>query len=169
MEQSKQSRLAALTAQADDATHFARASIFTALVWLAIIIAALSVPQRASAQDMSLADQNAIQSMIQDQVSAFRSNEAARAFSHAAPSIKQMFGNEGRFMTMVERQYLPVFRPQSFVFGHLQGGANQALQEAYVTGPAGKNWVAVYTLERQADGGWKISGCYLKPVAGAEV
>lgn len=153
----------------DDTAHIVKAALLTGLVWVTIIIAALSLPKTADAQEMAATDQSAIQDMIQDQVSAFQANEASRAFSHAAPSIKQMFGNEDRFITMVERQYQPVFRPQSFVFGRLQGGLDRAVQEVFVTGPAGKDWVAVYTLERQEDGNWKISGCYLRPLAGAEV
>ena len=32
---------------------------------------------------------------------------------------------------------------------------------AFVIGPDGLAYLAYYTMERQADGTWRISGCYL--------
>ena len=33
----------------------------------------------------------------------------------------------------------------------------------FLVGPDGKSWVALYTLQRQPDGTWKIDGCVLLP------
>ncbi|WP_244287861.1 DUF4864 domain-containing protein [Labrenzia sp. 011] len=30
-----------------------------------------------------------------------------------------------------------------------------------MTGPQGRNWLALYSFEKQEDGSWRISGCYL--------
>lgn len=121
------------------------------------------------AESIAPADENAIQSIIQNQVDAFLSNNSAAAYSYAAPSIQRMFQNDEQFMGMVSQQYKPVFRPQSFTFGRIADKGNGPVQEVYITGPAGKDWVAVYTLEKQQDGSWKINGCYLQPDTGAKV
>jgi hypothetical protein len=31
----------------------------------------------------------------------------------------------------------------------------------FVVGPDGLSYLAYYTMERQADGSWRINGCYL--------
>lgn len=122
-----------------------------------------------SAQSVAPADQSEIQSIIRMQVDAFLADNSSTAFSFAAPSIKNMFGSDERFMSMVRQQYPQVFRPQSFEFGRLKSSPTGPVQEAYITGPAGKDWLAVYTLEQQADGSWKINGCYIVPDNGAKV
>lgn len=121
------------------------------------------------AQSVTAVDQSEIQSIIRMQVDAFLANNSSSAFSFAAPSIKNMFGTDERFMSMVRQQYPQVFRPQSFEFGRIENSPTGPIQEAYITGPAGKDWLAVYTLEQQADGSWKISGCYIVPDNGAKV
>lgn len=122
-----------------------------------------------SAETLAPADQSAIQTIIKDQVAAFQTNNSAKAYSYAAPSIKRMFQNHQQFMSMVSQQYQPVFRPQSFTFGRIADKGNGPVQEAYITGPAGKDWVAIYTLEKQPDGSWKINGCFLQPDTGAKI
>ena len=123
----------------------------------------------AAAQSVAAANQTEIQSIIRSQVDAFVADNSSTAFSFAAPSIKNMFQTEQNFMSMVRQQYPQVFRPRSFEFGRLVDGPAGPVQEVYITGPAGKDWLAVYTLEQQADGSWKISGCYLVPDKGAKV
>jgi hypothetical protein len=39
----------------------------------------------------------------------------------------------------------------------------------FLVGPDGKSYVAVYTFQRQPDGSWRISGCYLVPDEGASI
>ena len=41
----------------------------------------------AAAEDVAIADQEATQSVIQDQISAFQQSDFDRAFSHAAPAL----------------------------------------------------------------------------------
>ncbi|MEP0520808.1 MAG: DUF4864 domain-containing protein [Hyphomicrobiales bacterium] len=136
------------------------------LLAAALILGSIS---GAYAEGVTPADQTAIQTIIQNQVDAFLANNSATAYSYAAPSIKRMFQNDKHFMSMVEQQYQPVFRPQSFAFGRIADKGNGPVQEVYITGPAGKDWVAVYTLEKQSDGSWKINGCFLQPDTGAKV
>lgn len=40
-------------------------------------------------------------------------------------------------------------------------------QEVLVTDQSGKQWQAVYTLQKQTDGTWKITGVKMEPTQGA--
>ncbi len=109
-------------------------------------------------------DIKAAQGAIASQIEAFKAGENDKAFSYAAPSIAMMFPTVDAFMTMVEGGYKPVQKPQQFSFGRARElGSQQIMQEVLVTGPDGKDYMAVYQLLRQRDGSWKISGVSLAP------
>lgn len=112
-------------------------------------------------------DAGNVQQVIADQIAAFADGDSTRAFSHAAPSIQMRFRTPAIFMRMVEQGYEPVFRPRSFAFTEFRAEGGSAVQMLEVVGPDGAPWVAVYTLEKQPDGAWRISGCYLRPGTGA--
>ena len=120
-------------------------------------------------QDGGGSAQSEIRAIIEDQLEAFRLDDAPRAFSHAAPGIQQAFPTPEAFMDMVRRGYLPVYRPKDVAFGPAEEIDGTAVQQVFVTGPDGKDWVALYTLERQPDGAWKISGCLLRRAPGSAI
>jgi hypothetical protein len=57
------------------------------------------------------------QGVIRAQEQAFGRDDAAAAYSYAAPAIKQIFPSESIFMSMVQNGYAPVYRHRSFEFG----------------------------------------------------
>jgi uncharacterized membrane protein YedE/YeeE len=121
----------------------------------------------ASAQDaVSPADTQATRSVIDDQINAFKAGDGARAYSHAGPGIKQTFTTVERFITMVQTGYMPLYAPQSYQFGRNALISGLVFQELLVTDADGKVWQAVYTLQRQPDGTWKITGVKLDPYNG---
>lgn len=146
--------------------HASRNAIAIAIAALALtFLVAFSV--RALAQEaVPQADALATQQVINDQISAFKSGDNARAYSHAAPSIKQVFTTVDRFMAMVQTGYMPLYNPESVIFGRNALISGQVHQEVIVTDPQGKQWQAVYTLVRQPDGSWKINGVKLNPYQG---
>ncbi len=107
------------------------------------------------------ADQAAIRSLIQSQIDAFRHDDDAAAYGYASPTIQQIFPSVGAFMDMVRGQYQPVYRPQSVTYGALSDSPAGPEQRVYLVGPDGNHYVALYTLQRQPDGTWKINGCEL--------
>ncbi len=111
-------------------------------------------------------DEVAIQSVIRDQLSAFQAQDYERAFSHAAPTIKQIFKNTDNFIGMVKNGYAPLYSPDSFSFSRSLKQGETMYQEVLVTDQAGKQWQAVYTL-KQVDGVWKITGVKMEPYQGA--
>ena len=120
----------------------------------------------AQAQAQS-ADDAAIQSVIEDQINAFQSKDYDRAFSHAAPTIKQIFKTTDRFVGMVKNGYEPLYNPDSYAFSRSIEQGGSVYQEVIVTDQAGKQWQAVYTLKQQDDGSWKITGVKMEPTQGA--
>ncbi|NBN62194.1 DUF4864 domain-containing protein [Microvirga tunisiensis] len=100
--------------------------------------------------------------MIQGQMEAFRRNDAAGAFAFATTGLQKQFQSPDIFIAMVKQGYLPVFRPREVSFGRLKETPQGPVQEVFVTGPDGDNWVALYSFARQEDGSWGISGCVLR-------
>jgi hypothetical protein len=54
-----------------------------------------------------------------------------------------------------------VYRQRSRAFGAAEGDARGPTQAVRFVDREGAAWLAVYSLERQADGTWRISGCSL--------
>ena len=109
------------------------------------------------------AEVKAAQTVIQNQFEAFLADDAARAYSFAAPNIKRFFPTQQSFMAMVESGYMPVRRPQSYAFGKSQEmSATSIVQQVLLVGPDGKTYEAVYRLEMQPDGSWLITGVSMR-------
>lgn len=107
------------------------------------------------------ADRAAIQQVIKGQLDAFRRDDDSAAFGMAAPSIRTMFGNPENFMTMVKNGFQPLYRLKEFSFDALLEEDGRTLQRMRVVGADGVAHMALYTMERQADGRWLIAGCVL--------
>lgn len=97
-------------------------------------------------------------SVIESQINAFLNDDMATAYSYAAPAIKRIYPDESRFFDMVRRGYQPVYRPGNFAFGRSKVNGSGIVQEVIIQGPDGQDWTALYSLERQPDGSFKING-----------
>ncbi|MCB1422162.1 MAG: DUF4864 domain-containing protein [Nitratireductor sp.] len=141
------------------------------LLALAVFLLAGLISMKAFAQDVPVpsTDQNATQAVIGDQLNAFRARDHARAYSHAAPNIRGYFDTVEKFTDMVSRAYGAIYSPGSFVFGRNTIINSEIYQEVIITGEDGRQWQAVYTLKRQEDGSWKITGVKMNPYKGAAV
>ena len=103
----------------------------------------------------------AVREVIEAQLDAFRRDDAQRAFSFAAPGIRQMFGTAENFMQMVRTSYPVVYRPQSVRFEKFEVVDDEVFQPVRMTDAQGRSWIALYAMERQPDGTWRINGCQL--------
>ena len=126
-----------------------------ALVLLAALVLGLAAPARA-ADDVATA-----QGIIRSQVEAFSRDDAATAYSYAAPAIQNMFPQADIFLGMVQHSYAPVYRHKSFEFGEAHAVDGRIAQAVHIVDADGVPWEALYTLEQQPDGSVKISGCVL--------
>ena len=122
-----------------------------------LLAAVLSYTSAAFGAD----DIAAAQGVIRAQEQAFGRDDAAAAYSYAAPAVRQIFPSEGIFMSMVQNGYAPVYRHRSFEFGEAREQGDWIAQRVHIVDENGTAWEALYTLERQADGSFKITGCTL--------
>jgi hypothetical protein len=125
-----------------------------------VLAAALLLPTMAFAGDAEI---KAAQGAIEAQLKAFQVGDGELAYSYAAPSIKRIFPSVEIFMGMVESAYQLVRNPRNFSFGKVQEmGATSIVQQVLLTGPDGKEYEAIYTLELQPDGAYRVTGVSLK-------
>lgn len=109
------------------------------------------------------ADETAARNIISNQLESFLSGDFAQAYSYASDDIKQIFPTLDRFMSMVKSGYLPVLRPGNYGFGRVeQLSDGRLVQEVLIRAPDGSDWTAVYFMELQDDGSWKVDGVNLK-------
>lgn len=121
-----------------------------------LLAALLSFVLPAHATDVS-----AVQNVIRAQERAFARNDAAAAYSYAAPAIQEIFPNAEIFMQMVQQGYAPVYRHRSFEFGEAKVSGGHVAQRVDIVDEKGEAWEALYTLDQQPDGSLKITGCSL--------
>lgn len=134
-----------------------------------LVTVGLAIALSVQAAGVSKADTQKIRSVIQAQLAAFAADDAKRAFSYAAPGIRQMFGTPERFLAMVREGYPVVYRPASVGFLTPAANAGAVIQAVEMADSAGALWVAVYQMQRQRDGRWRIAGCELQRSEGRVV
>jgi len=127
------------------------------------IVFLIALPLSAQQRDLTDADRAAIRTVIERQLEALRQDDAVGAFALASPEIQAKFETPERFMTMVQTWYQPVYRPRQVVFRDLNPLAGQPTQAVLLVGPDGVPVMALYPMQQQPDGVWKIAGCYLVP------
>jgi uncharacterized protein DUF4864 len=126
-----------------------------AFVLLTALLIGFAQPARAGD------DVAAAQNVIRSQEQALAHDDAATAYSYAAPEIHGLFPQADIFMSMVQRGYAPVYRHKSFVFGESRIEGGKIAQGVHIIDANGEPWEALYTLEQQPDGSLKITGCQL--------
>lgn len=131
-----------------------------------LLFSGVLASETAWSSEVSKQNTTATQQVISDQLEAFKQADHARAYSHAASTIKGIFRSTNSFVEMVKRGYPAIYNSQDYFFGRNRIEGDSIFQEVLITGPKGKQWQAVYTLRMQ-DGIWKITGVQINPDAGA--
>jgi hypothetical protein len=139
-------------------THLVRHAFLAALLMAFLVLQAL-VPAQAEA--LSPKDEKAVQTVVQSQLAAFAKDDADKAFSFAAPELRKTFGTSSAFMAMVKNSYPVVYRPASVAFLKPESSVDDVIQRVQMLDASGASWLAVYSLQRQKDKTWRISGCVL--------
>lgn len=62
---------------------------------------------------------------------------------------------------MVRKSYQSAYRPRSFEFRAIQRIDGKIVQPLAVVGPSGVAETALYIMEPQSDGSWKIGACIM--------
>ena len=139
------------------------------LAKLLLALNLFALPTIAHSDTTSAQDRQAVQTIIEKQISAFQAEDSNGAFQFAAPNIKQVFQNADIFMEMVKRGYQPVYNPKQYRFGKTHHDNVRIAQSVFIEDSNGVAYEAVYELRKQEDGQWLISGVYLQklPQTGA--
>ena len=103
------------------------------------------------------ADETAIQSVIQSQITAFKQDDFVTSFTYASPTIRQLFGTPEQFGMMVRQGYPMVWRPGQVDFLPLKSEPSRTFQDVMITDQAGVVHVLRYTMI-EGGVGWKING-----------
>jgi hypothetical protein len=137
-------------------------SVLALLLWGFMSVASLAEPINAT-------DRAEFQRIITAQITAFRADDGLAAYDFAAPVVRNIFPTPDIFMAMVKQGYPQVYRPQSFKFTEaLMDPLGRPSQKMMVVGPDGKSYIALYTMEKQPDGTWRIAGCTLLEIPGLD-
>lgn len=113
----------------------------------------------AHAEALSTKDEKAVLAVLQSQLAAFAKDDADKAFSYATPELRKTIGSASAFMAMVKGSYPVVYRPASVVFLKAEGSGNEVVQKVQMLDATGTSYLALYSLQRQKDKTWRISGC----------
>lgn len=123
----------------------------------------------AFAGTISATEKAEFQRIITAQIKAFRADDGLAAYDFAAPVVQRIFPTPEIFMAMVKQGYPQVYRPQSFTFTEALIDPNgRPAQKVTVVGPDGKTYVALYSMEKQPDGTWRIAGCTMLEIPGVD-
>jgi hypothetical protein len=101
--------------------------------------------------------------VIDDQLKAMKAGDGAKAMAYAAPRLRQQFGTPERFMRMVREGFRPLLdaRSSAFLDGAVVDGIT--IQPLQLVLPDSSVVVALYRMEKQRDGAWRIAGCVIAP------
>jgi hypothetical protein len=100
------------------------------------------------------------QAVISGQIDALIAEDADRAYSYASPDIRSIYPDKDTFLTMVQKNYEPVYRAGHYAFGRskLVAGGELVFQEVMISARQGKDWTAIYEMRLMDDGSYKVNG-----------
>lgn len=133
----------------------------TVLLFLACLVA-------TDARAADEAARDAARATVERQIEAFRRDDAATAYAQAAPQIQSLFPSPETFLAMVRQGYGAVYRARRFSVDRIEEAGDDGLALGVtIQDEAGADWAALYSLQNQPDGAWRITGCRLVKAPGS--
>lgn len=128
-----------------------------------VLIAVSIATSGASDPSLNAVDWKAIKHVITAQRAALVAGNGEKAFGYASPGIKEQVGDAARFIAMVRAGYsaLLTARYAEFLDGAVIEGV--VIQPLRLVDADNSVRVALYTMEKQKNGVWRISGCRIAP------
>lgn len=136
------------------------------------LIIALAFPWWNTAQaidDITTADAIAIHQVVQSQLDALSNDDAASAFDLATSEKRMLIGSPDNFLRLIREEYNPIYRYQRAIFSRPEVVDGDAAQMVRVTDGYGRVWVAIFWMQQENDGNWRIDGCQLLETASISV
>jgi len=138
-------------------------ALLAARLLLAALLSLANTLAQAETGAMRASDWKAIKQVIAAQRAALIAGDSDKAFGYATPSLRAQFGDGNTFMAMVHIGYSALLTARYTEF--LEGAAIDGLiiQPLRLVDADNSVRVALYTVEKQEDGTWRISGCRIGP------
>jgi len=138
-----------------------RALAARAFVLAAALAAGLALAQ--ATDTLPAADWREIRSVVEAQREALVAGNAERAYGYASRGIREQFGDADTFLSMVRGAYAALIEAREAV--PLEGAVidGQVIQPLRLVLPDNTVVVALYTMEKQRTGAWRITGCIIAP------
>lgn len=132
------------------------------LAALAVAATAFAAPPAGEAT-WPAQEWDAIRQVVGGQLAALQAGDGPKALTYAAPGIRAQFGTPENFLRMVRTGYAPLLaaRHTDFLEGAVIAGAT--IQPLRLILPDETVLVAIYQMQRLADGTWRIAGCVIAP------
>jgi hypothetical protein len=141
------------------ARHLSRALVALCVALSAIV----ALAQPAPGPGHAAAEWARIGAVVTAQREALVAGDGARAFAFATPALRRQYGSAEAFMRMIRSGYQALVDAR---YVELLEGAvieGSTVQPLRLVMPDGAVLVALYTMERQRDGSWRIAGCVIAP------
>lgn len=134
-----------------------------AFVAFAASLLALAVSAQPAEPVLAKADWDEIRRVVTTQREALVAGNAEAAYAFAAPGIRAQHPTAASFMAMVRKGYAALVdaRQADLLDGAVIGG--DVIQPLRLGMPDGTVLVALYTMQKQRDGAWRIAGCLIAP------
>lgn len=109
------------------------------------------------------AEWTAIKEVIGSQLQALKAGDGTKALAYSVPEIRRQFRSPEGFLRMVRDGYgaLLTARASTFLEGAVVDGFT--LQPLQLVLPDNSVVVALYRMEKQKDGAWRIAACVIAP------
>lgn len=127
------------------------------------------LPWVAGAAELSSEDADAIHAVVQSQLDAFAEDDAVKAFSLSTSATRSRIGSADDFLRMVKQYYTPIYRHRRALFQSPEVVNGRIVLRVRLTDPDSNVWLALYHVQRESDGAWKIAGCKLIETASVSV
>lgn len=140
------------------------------LLFALFLMPALALAQTSPPTNAPVAGpvENDIETVIRNQIEAFRTDDFIAAYSYASPNIRRLFGSAENFGLMVRRGYPMVWRPNGVQFLDLQNNGGRLLQSVQIRDMRGAYHILDYVMVQTPEG-WRIDGVFLRPQLEASV
>lgn len=137
---------------------------------LIALLAVMMVPALAQQESADPPTERGWQTVITNQIEAFRAGDAGAALELAGSGFKQTYDNPERFMSdVLSWGYEPILQSVSHSFGEFRpGGEGVILQIVQVIGSDQGYYEAMYQMHYE-DGGWRILGVAMGPKTGVGI
>ncbi|MGB3176935.1 MAG: DUF4864 domain-containing protein [Albidovulum sp.] len=104
-------------------------------------------------------EQDGIRAVIADQIAAFAADDLGRAFDHASPMIKRMFGTPENFGRMVRDGYPMIWRPGAVRYLDQREEGGHPVQRVEFRDQTGGYHLFDYEMI-EGPAGWRINGVF---------